>query len=240
MSAMTVARVEVTRALRRSSSAGVWAVGLIPSAVGLVTALRGGSMLGTAAVLLVKLIAPLSAVALVASPVGEGYESRTVLYWFLRPVPRSRVVLGAFMGYASLVAVGLFLSGAVFALIHATAGHGAVSTLATIPLALAFEGAALTAMVLGLATLFPKWPVAASAGLLTLTEAVLPVMLGQAHLLSVSWHISHLMGLDLGTEDALLGTVPQVSAPVSVIAVLLFAALPVAAAVLNVEDRELQ
>ncbi len=239
MAVMTVARVVALRAVRRPSTWALGALTFLPALVGLVTGLNGLGVARTVGPMALTVLGPLLVIALVASPVGEGYEQRTVVYWFTRPMGRPAVVLGELVGYGAVSALCLFLAGSLLAIVNATVGDGDLSGLARIPLGMALEGAVLAAIVLGLATRFPRWPVAAAIAALIATELALPQLWAPLHYASFTWHIGALTGLITESASSLVGRVDPPSTIASFLGLAVYAGVPMLLAVQGVSDRDL-
>jgi ABC-type transport system involved in multi-copper enzyme maturation permease subunit len=239
MAVMTVARVVALRAVRRPSTWALGALTFLPALVGLVMGLQGLGVASTVGPLALTVLGPLLVIALVASPVGEGYEQRTVVYWFTRPMGRPAVVLGELVGYGAVSALALFLAGTLLAMVNATVGRGDLSTLVRVPLGMALEGVVLAAMVQGLATRFPRWPVAAAIGALLLTELALPRLWAPLMYTSLTWHVGTLSGLITEVPASLIGRVDPPAALASALCLAVYAGAPLLAAVQHVSDRDL-
>ena len=231
---VSVARVALARAARRGGTWGLLALALLPPVLGTVLGALGHGATVTALPIAIRLVAPLLVAALVAGPVGEQFERRTVLYYFLRPVSRTAVLAGEWLGYAALVALTLGLAGAFLAVADAFTGAPGLGSLLRIPLALAVEGGVLAGLCLGLAVLVPRQALLATIGVLALTEGGLPALPGNFHYVSLGYHVGQLAGL--ATEPATGAGLPLW---VSGVALLAYGIVPLVVAARVVEERDL-
>ena len=234
-----VARVALVRASRRTSTYAIATLTLVPALLGAVLgALHYGSVTETAGPVAIRVVGPLLVIALVAGPAGEAFESRTVLYYFTRPVPRAAVLTGEALGYAALAAGVLALAGAFLAIANALTGTADLGSLARIPLGLAGQGVALVGFCVGVAALFPKHPLVAAIGILTVTEGALAAVPGVLQYASLSYHVGQLTGLATDTADQ-TQAVAAVPWAASVAALAVYALVPFLLALRVVEDRDL-
>lgn len=233
-----VSRTTLVRASRRASTYVIAGLGLLPPALAALMGALGEDATRVAAPLAIRLIAPLVVVALVASAVGESYENRTAVYWFVRPVSRASVVAGEWLGWAMLVAGVMGLSGAFLAIANAITGNPDALSLARIPLAFALEAVVLVGLATGIAALVPKHPLVTAIGFLTLTEGALALLPGAFQYASLSYHIGQLAGVVSATEDAPAAPA-AVGAVVSAVVLALYGLLPLAIAMKTAEDRDL-
>lgn len=238
MSAMTVvARTSLLRASRRPSTWGLGAMAFLPALLGASMGAAGEGALPVAGPVAIWVVSPLLAVALVAGTVGEGFERRTMVYWFTRPVSRAAVILGEFLANAALCAVILGLGGMALAVVHALTGDATVSGLLRLPAALALEGIALAGFSLGVGVLAPKHPVFVAIGVLVVLEGALPRLWAPLQYLSMTTHVAWLGGL--GFEAAATGQATPPAALLSLLAVALFTTVPTLLAVRVAMDRDL-
>lgn len=237
MSALTVARTTMLRAARRPSTWVIAGLSFAPALFGAVLGSRGHGALDAGGPLALRLVAPLMVSAMVAGPVGESFENRTVVYWFTRPFRRASVLFGEAIGHAVIASLALVLSGALLAVANALTGVADLASLARIPFGLAFEAVTLVCLAVAVGALVPKHPVVTALSILTLTEGALPSAWEKLSYLSLSYHASVLSGLPY----ALTGGDNNVEAPplwVSLLVLSLWAALPMVAAALVVEERD--
>ncbi len=235
----TVARTSLLRATRRHSTYVVSALALAPALLGALLGAQGHGATATAGPIAIRLIAPLLVVSLVAGPVGEAFESRTMVYYFTRPVPRAAVLAGEWLAYAVLAAGVLAVGGGFLAIANALTGSADVGSLVRIPLGLAAEGVALVGFSLGIAALFPKHPLVAAIGLLTLTEGALAALPGAFQYASISYHAGQLTGMASDAADAGTGTASPVSLLVSAAVLLVYGLVPLVVSMVVVTDRDL-
>ncbi len=237
MSALTVARTTVLRAARRPSTWVIAALSFAPAAFGALFGSRGHGALEAGGPLALRLVAPIMVAAMVAGPVGESFESRTVVYWFTRPFRRAYVLLGEALGHTLIAALALALSGALLAVANALTGVADLASLARIPLGLALEAATLVSFSVAVGALVPKHPVVTALSVLTLTEGALPSAWAKLSYASISYHASVLSGLPY----AFTGGDNNVEAPsawVSVAVLAGWAVLPMIAASAVIEERD--
>ncbi len=241
MSAAAVARRAALRAARRPSTWGLAALALVPAIIAAIAGAAGGVASSAGGPLAIMVIAPLFVVALVAATAGDGYAQRTVVYWFVRPMARTSVVLGDFAGHAAISAAVMLASGVLLAVATLVAsGGGEVATLARVPLGLALEAVVLAAVAEGVGTLVPKHPVGAALALLAVTEVALPGLWGPLAWVSMTRHIGSITGLPpTSLPGALTGEVPQLSMGVGALVLLVYAAVPLLAAMRAATERDL-
>lgn len=241
MSALTVAHTVVLRAVRRPSTWGLAALTFVPTLLAAFAGASGGVASSAGGPLAIMVIAPLFIVALVSSTVGDGYSQRTVVYWFVRPMPRSMVVLGDFIGHAVFSAAVMALSGSLLAVATIVfSGGGELATLARVPLGLALEAMVLTALCEGVATLAPRHPVGTSLALLAVTEVALPGLWGPLAWMSLTRHIGSITGLPpTSLPGALTGNLPQLSLSVGVLVLAVYTAIPLVLAMRTATERDL-
>ncbi len=237
MSALTVARTTLLRASRRPSTYVISALAFAPAAFGALFGARGQGALDAGGPLALRLVAPIMVAALVASPVGESFENRTVVYWFTRPFRRPSVLVGELLGHSALAAAALFLSGALLAVANALTSTADLASLARIPFGLAFEAVTLVAFSVAAGALVPKHPVVTALSVFTLVEGALPSLWAKLSYLSISYHASVIARLPFAFTSADAG----VDAPpmwLSVAALAAWAFIPMFAASLVVNDRD--
>lgn len=240
MSALVVARTTLLRASRRPSTYAIAALAFLPAAVGALAGATGSSALSVGGPVALQLVAPLMVAAMVAGPVGESFENRTVVYWFTRPFPRSMVLLGDALGYAVVAALALVLSGALLAVANALTASADLASLARIPLGMALEGAALVGFAVAVGAMVPRHPVVTTFTALVLTEGVLPRVWDPLAYVSVAYHTGILTGLpfaESGTTGAAALTAPPALASLAV--VIAYAVAPLLVAMRVVEERDL-
>lgn len=237
MSALTVARTTVLRAARRPSTWVIAGLSFVPAAFGALFGARGQGALAAGGPLALRLVAPLMVAAMVAGPVGESFENRTVVYWFTRPFRRAYVLLGEALGHTLLAGLALVLSGALLAVANALTGVADLASLGRIPLGLALEAMTLVSFSVAVGALVPKHPVVTALSVLTLTEGALPSAWEKLSYASISYHASVVSGLPY----ALTGGDSNVEAPpawASVAVLAAWAVLPMLAASVVVEERD--
>ncbi len=237
MSALVVARTTLLRATRRPSTWVICSLAFLPAMVGAASGLTGHGVLDAGGPVALGLVAPLLVPALVAAPTGEQFESRTVVYWFTRPFPRAMVLVGDALGYAALAAGALAMSGMLLASLDAILGTAELASLARIPLAMAAEALGLVSLSVAAGALVPRHPVVSVLALLVLTEAVLPRVWDAARWLSLGFHASVLAGMPFAEAGAVALAAPP-SALASLVVMALWAAAPLAAAMVTVSQRD--
>ncbi len=238
MSTLTVARTTLLRATRRPSTWALAALAFFPAAFGAAFGAQGYGALTTGGPLALRLVAPLMTAAMVAGPVGESFENRTVVYWFTRPFPRAQVLVGEALGHAVAAVSAMLLSGALLAVANALTGTADLASLARIPLGLFAETVALVSLAVALGALVPKHPVLVTLGVLLFTEGALPTAWEKFSYLSLAYHGSVLSGLPFG----FMGGETVMSAPpaaVSLAVLAVYTVAPLALASLVVNDRDL-
>ena len=238
MSALTVARTVLLRASRRPSTYVISALAFVPALFGAILGSQGHGALAGGGPLTLRLVAPLMVAAMVAGPVGESFENRTVVYWFTRPFPRWQVLAGEALGHFAVASLALVLAGALLAVANALTGTADLASLARIPVGLALEAAALVGFSVAIGALVPKHPVLAALVVLMLSEGALPMVWEKLSYLSLAYHTSVLTGLPF----SFLGGASDVAAPplaVSAAVLLVWAAAPLAVASAVVRDRDL-
>jgi ABC-type transport system involved in multi-copper enzyme maturation permease subunit len=240
MSAFTVARTTLLRASRRPSTYAIAALSFLPPLVGALAGATGHSAIETGGPVAIGLVAPLMVPALVAGSVGEGFENRTVVYWFTRPFPRAQVLLGEALGYGALTMGAMMLSGMLLAAANALTGTADVASLARIPLGLALLAVALTGFSVAVGALVPKHPVLTALSVLLLTEGALPRVWAKFSYTSMGYHSGVLTGLPSVEAGATGDASLRAPSPFVSLAVLVaFGLLPIIVAALQVEDRDL-
>lgn len=234
MSALTVARTTLLRASRRPSTWAIGALAFLPALAGALSGWAGHGVLPTGGPLALRFVGPLMIPALVAAPVGEQFENRSVVYWFTRPFPRARVLVGDALGYGILAAVALGLAGMLLAGASALMGVGDLEGLVRPPLAMALQGVALVSLSVAAGALVPKHPVVAVLSALVFTEGAAFVKPELAYA-SLGFHAGALghMPYAIG-EGGLAAPSPLVS-----LAVLgAYAVLPLVVAAQTVTERD--
>lgn len=237
MSALTVARTTLLRASRRPSTYVISALAFAPALFGALFGARGQGALDSGGPLALRLVAPIMVAALVASPVGEAFENRTVVYWFTRPFRRPGVLLGEALGHTAVAGAALFLSGAMLAVANALTSTADLASLARIPFGLALEAVTLVAFSVAMGALVPKHPVVTTLSVFTIVEGALPSLWAKFSYLSIAYHASVVAGLPFALTSGDEG----VSAPpmwLSVAALAAWAIVPMLAASLVVNDRD--
>lgn len=184
--ALSIARVSILRAVRRPSSWWLSALAFLPAALGRLARGHGLRRALGPAPLLVYVAAPLLVVPWAAGVLGEAFERRTVIYWFVRPMARPTALLGEWLGSAAAVGTVLLLGGAMLAVANALTGNAAISSLARLPIAMLAEAVALAGFSVGVATLAPKHPVSVAIGALAVTEVALPSLWGPLQVVSLA------------------------------------------------------
>ncbi len=238
--ALSIARVSVLRAIRRPSSWWLSALAFLPALLGGWLGATGRDALSLGGPLLIGVAAPLLVVPWVAGVLGEAFERRTVVYWFVRPMARPVALLGEWLGSFAVVGVVLALGGAMLAVANAVTGNAAASSLVRLPVAMLAEAAALAGFSVGVGTLAPKQPVTVAVGLLAVTEVALPALYGPLQSLSLTRQVSTLAGIDGAAGlGSLAGTAPSPSVPVALLVVALFALVPMGLGVRAAVDRDL-
>ena len=238
--ALSIARVSILRAVRRPSSWWLSALAFLPAALGAWLGASGYDALSVPAPLLVYVAAPLLVIPWVAGVLGEAFERRTVIYWFVRPMARPTALLGEWIGAAVAVGTALLLGGAMLAVANALTGNAAISSLARLPLAMLAEAVALAGFSVGVATLAPKHPVSVAVGALAVTEVALPSLWGPLQVVSLSRHVLVLAGVDASPLlHSLVGEAPAASVGVALLVLALYVAIPLGLAVRTVLDRDL-
>jgi hypothetical protein len=238
--ALAIARVSVLRAVRRPSSWWLSALAFLPAALGAWLGASGYDALSVPAPLLVYVVAPLLVVPWVAGVLGEAFERRTVIYWFVRPIARPSALLGEWLGATVAVGAVLMLGGAMLAVANALTGNATIASLGRLPLAMLAEAVALAGFSVGVGALAPKHPVSVAVGALAVTEVALPTVWAPLQTLSLSRQVLVLAGLDASTAlPSLVGTAPAASLPVAALVLAVFVAIPMGLAVRTVLDRDL-
>jgi hypothetical protein len=238
--ALSIARVSVLRAARRPSSWWLSALAFLPAALGAWLGAKGYGALAVPAPLLVYVAAPLLVVPWVAGVLGEAFERRTVVYWFVRPLPRPVALLGEWLGATFAVGTVLVLGGAMLAVANALTGNASISSLGRLPLAMLADAAALAAFSVGVAALAPRHPVSVAVGVLAVTEVALPSLWAPLQTLSLSHQTLVLAGLDAAPlVPSLAGEAPAASLGVALAVVAVFVLAPMGLAVRAVVDRDL-
>ncbi len=238
--ALSIARVSVLRAVRRPSSWWLSALAFLPALLGGWLGSTGHDALSLGAPLLIGVAAPLLVVPWVAGVLGEAFERRTVVYWFVRPMSRPVALLGEWLGSFAVVGLVLALGGAMLAVANAVTGNAAASSLLRLPVAMLAEAAALAGFSVGVGTLAPRQPVSVAVGLLAVTEVALPALWGPLQTVSLARQVSTLAGVDSGALlGSLTGSAPSPSVPVALLVVALFALVPMGLGMRAVVDRDL-
>lgn len=238
--ALSIARTSVLRAVRRPSSWWLSALAFLPALLGGWLGATGHGALPLGAPLLIGIAAPLLVVPWVAGVLGEAFERRTVVYWFVRPVPRPVALLGEWLGAAAVLGVVLALGGAMLAVANAVTGNASPSSLLRLPLAMVAEAVALAGFSVGVGTLSPKQPVSLAVGLLVVTEGALPLLWGPLQSVSLTRQVAALAGVDAwASVGSLTGQAPEASVPVALLVVALFAVVPVGLGMRAAVDRDL-
>ncbi|MDB4929463.1 MAG: hypothetical protein JWM10_1947 [Myxococcaceae bacterium] len=238
--ALSIARVSVLRALRRPSSWWLSALAFLPAALGAWLGASGYDALSVPAPLLVYVAAPLLVVPWVAGVLGEAFERRTVIYWFVRPMARPTALLGEWIGATVTVGTVLLLGGAMLAVANALTGNATMASLARLPLAMLAEAFALAGFSVGVGALAPKHPVSVAVGVLAVTEVALPTLWGPMQSISLSRQVLVLAGLDSSAVlPSLVGAAPTPSLPIAALVLAVFVAIPMGLAVRTVIDRDL-
>lgn len=236
----SIARASVLRAVRRPSTWWLSALAFLPAALGGWLGATGHDALNPAAPLLVGVIAPLLVVPWVAGVLGEAFERRTVVYWFVRPIPRPVALLGEWLGAFLVVGVVLALGAAMLAVAHALTGNASMGSLLRLPLALAAEALALAGFSVGVGAIAPKQPVTVAVGVLAVTEVALPALWGPLQWVSLSRQVSTLAGVEASSSiGSLAGTAPTPSVAAALVVVSLFALLPLGLGVRSAMERDL-
>jgi ABC-type transport system involved in multi-copper enzyme maturation permease subunit len=162
--ALSIARVSILRATRRPSSWWLSALAFAPAVLGAALGAAGYGALAVPAPLLVSVAAPLLVIPWVAGVLGEAFERRTVIYWFVRPMARPTALLGEWIGAAVSVGAVLLLGAAMLAVANALTGNAAISSLVRLPLAVFAEAVSLAGFSVGVGALSPKHPVSVAVG----------------------------------------------------------------------------
>ncbi len=239
MSALTVARTTLLRASRRPSTYAIAGLSFLPAAAGALAGATDHGALAVGGPVAVGLVAPLMVTAMVAGPVGESFENRTVVYWFTRPFPRAMELVGEALGYAAVAALALLLSGSLLAVANALTGTADLASLARIPFGMAFEALGLVGFSVAMGALVPKHPVVTALSVLVVTEGILPRVWEKFSYLSIAYHTGVISGLPFAEEGA--ATAGNLAAPpvfASIAAVLVYTLVPLAVAALVVTDRD--
>ncbi len=238
--ALSIARVSILRAVRRPSSWWLSALAFLPALLGAWLGYKGYGALAVPAPLLAYVAAPLLVVPWVAGVLGEAFERRTVVYWFVRPMARPTALLGEWLGAAASVGVVLLLGSAMLAVANALTGNASIGSLARLPLAMLAHAVALAGFSVGVATLSPKHPVSLAVGVLAVTEVALPSLWAPLQAVSLSHQALVLAGLDAAPLlPSLVGDAPTPSVGVALAVLAIFAAVPLGLAVRTVIDRDL-
>jgi len=238
--ALSIARASVLRAVRRPSSWWLSALAFLPALLGGWLGATGHDALSLGGPLLIGVAAPLLVVPWVAGVLGEAFERRTVVYWFVRPMARPVALLGEWLGSFVVVGGVLALGGAMLAVANAVTGNAAASSLVRLPAAMLAEAAALAGFSVGVGTLAPKQPVTVAVGLLAVTEVALPALYGPLQSVSLTRQVSTLAGIDAGASlGSLAGTAPSPSISIALLVVALFALVPLGLGMRTVVDRDL-
>jgi ABC-type transport system involved in multi-copper enzyme maturation permease subunit len=237
MSAWTVARTTLLRASRRPSTYAIGALAFFPAVVGALSGYSGNGALAAGGPVAIGLVAPLLVAAMVAGPVGESYEQRTVVYWFTRPFRREMVLVGETLGFTVVAAIALALSGSLLAVANALTGTADLSSLARVPLGMALQAAALVGFSVACGTMVPKHPVLTALALLLISEGAFPRLWSKLAYLSFGFHTSVITGMPF-TSDA--GALPEApSLMFSAIALIVFGSIPLLVAMATVRNRDL-
>jgi hypothetical protein len=234
MSALTVARTTLLRASRRPSTWAIGALAFLPALAGALSGWAGHGVLTVGGPLALRFVGPLMIPALVAAPVGEQFENRTVVYWFVRPFPRARVLLGDALGYGLLAALALGLAGMLLAGTHALMRMSDLAGLLRPPLAMALQGIALVSLSVAAGALVPKHPVVAVLSLLVCTEGAAVVKPEFAYA-SLGFHAGALGSMPYAFGDT---TLAQPSVAVSLAVLAAYTVLPLVVAAQAVTERD--
>ncbi len=234
MSVLTVARTTLLRASRRPSTYAIGALAFLPALVGALSGWAGHGVLASGGPIALRFVGPLMIPALVAAPVGEQFENRTVVYWFTRPFARPWVLVGDAIGYGVLAVVALGLAGMLLAGTNALMGQSDLAGLVRVPLAMALQGIALVSLSVAAGALVPKHPVVSVLSLLVFTEGAAAVRPQLAYA-SLGFHAGALGGMPYAVGESAMATPSPV---VSVVVLLAYAIVPLVIAAQTVNDRD--
>jgi hypothetical protein len=234
MSVLTVARTTLLRASRRPSTYAIGALAFLPAIAGGLSGWAGHGVLAAGGPIALRFVGPLMIPALVAAPVGEQFENRTVVYWFTRPFARAWVLVGDALAYGVLALVALGLAGMLLAGMNAIMGQSDLAGLLRVPAAMVLQGFALVSLSVAAGALVPKHPMVSVLALLAFTEGAAAVRPQLAYA-SLGFHAGALGGMPYAVGESAMAAPSPV---VSVLVLLAYAVVPLLIAAQTVNDRD--
>ncbi len=186
-----IARVTVTRALRTRSLIGAALVAALP--VGLAAILHQTKHdSGIAVYQVATAVAIVIAGLIVAGPIGEEFEDRTMTYLWSRPLPRWSVITGklaALVPLAALLYAGSLV--ASFAIMTDDTSRGIGLVVGAAALAMV----AMAGLAAAIATLVPRQALALTIAYLFFVDLPIGVIPARIQVLSISFHEAALAGV---------------------------------------------
>jgi hypothetical protein len=191
---IAIARVTITRALRAKAMIGAACVALLPYLFA--ASLHQSHHDDRTTVFTIAALAAVVIVALVvAGPIGEEFEERTMTYLWSRPIPRGSVIVGKVL---ALAPIAILLMGASVGVSFATmTGDAAHSSVGDGVAAAAGGMLAMSALAAAVATLVPRQALALTIAYLFFIDLPMGVIPAKLQLASITYHQSELSRLDL-------------------------------------------
>ena len=184
----------MTRALRAKAMIGAAVVALLPYMFA--ASLHQSHHDDRATVFTIAALAAVVIVALVvAGPIGEEFEERTMTYLWSRPIPRGSVIAGKLV---ALAPIAMILVGASVGASFATmTGDAARSSVGDGVAAAAGGMLAMSALAAAISTLVPRQALALTIAYLFFIDLPLGVIPARLQLASITYHQAELTRLDL-------------------------------------------
>ena len=196
-----IARLTWKRARRARTTIGAILAAALP--VGFAAILHGLHREDRAAVWGVATLAAIVIASLVvAGPIGEEFEERTMTYLWSRPLPRWSVVTGKLLALAPLAAI-LFAGGMAVAFALLPGDHR--SSIGDAIAAGALGALAMSMVAAAFATLVPRHALALTIAYLFFVDLPLGAIPAKMQLVSIAYHQSELSRLD--TEQGVTASV---------------------------------
>jgi ABC-type transport system involved in multi-copper enzyme maturation permease subunit len=197
-----IARVTWTRAVRSRALLGAVLLAAIPLAMAVIFRALGERH-WRGVIEISHASAAVLAALVIAGPIGEEFEDRTMTYLWSRPLPRWSVITGKLVALAPLAAL-LMAGGLVLALREAGGEPaGATERAAT---ALALGMLARAAVAAAIATLVPRQALALTIAYLFFFDLPLAAIPARLQVATIWFHEDAIAGIELG-EGATAGVI---------------------------------
>jgi ABC-type transport system involved in multi-copper enzyme maturation permease subunit len=172
------------------------ALSLVPvvAAVVLRATGHGDELFDGVTALSLRVLAPLVPSLLASGCIAEEIEQRTYTFVFARPAPRAALVIGK---YVAALLPSLALSAVAIAIVWLLATATPIARLVEAEVAVLLGAAAFTALAAAIGSVFTRHPFVVVALYLLVVEAGIGSSAVVLHLLSISYHLRNLAGLDV-------------------------------------------